>query len=277
MAGARKGARQFAKSDPLDAAAVARAAIREGVETLPAAGLCGPERELALPLDHREDLVAERTRIEQRLRSLLHDLEPGIELRERSLDQASTLERLGGRLRRMEQTTAVRICREPVRRCSELARRARELERELAALVRRQAPGLLALPGCGALTAAKLVAELASVERFSSDAKLARLAGVAPLDASSGKQQRHRRNRTGNRQLDLALHRIALTQARSYAPAREYLARRRAEGKTRREALRALKRHLARRVFRILTVIANRTKNRDRIEISTAPQVPCLT
>jgi transposase len=177
----------------------------------------------------------------------------------------------------MEQTTAVRSCRELVRRCSELSRRARELERELAALVRRQAPGLLALPGCGALTAAKLVAEVASVERFSSDAKLAMLAGVAPLDASSGKQQRHRLNRTGNRQLNLALHRIAITQARSYAPAREYLARRRAEGKTRREALRALKRHLGRRVFRILTVIANRTKTRDRIEISTAPQVPCLT
>src|SRR5215211_7571595 len=175
MAGARKGAREFGKSDPLDAQAVARAAIREGIETLPQARLSGPEREVALLLDHREDLVAERTRIQQRLRWLLHDLDPGIEIRERSLDQAATLKRLAGRLRRMQQTTQVRICRELVRRCAELSRRANELERELRALVRRQAPQLLALPGCGVLTAAKLIAEIASVERFGSDAKLAML------------------------------------------------------------------------------------------------------
>ncbi len=122
-----------------------------------------------------------------------------------------------------------------------------------------------------------MIAEVASVERFSSDAKLAKLAGVAPLDASSGKQQRHRLNRKGNRQLNLALHRIAITQGRDYPPAKQYLARRQAEGKTPKEALRALKRHLARRVFRILTLIAKRLKNPNRIEISTAPQVPCLT
>jgi transposase len=114
----------------------------------------------------------------------------------------------------------VRICRELVRRCAELSRRAAELERELGVLVRCQAPQLLALPGCGPLTAAKLIAEVASVERFDSHAKLAKLAGVAPLDASSGKQQRHRLNRKGNRQLNLALHRIAVSQARIYAPAR---------------------------------------------------------
>ena len=277
MAGARKGAREFGKSDPLDAEAVARAAIREGLDTLPQARLSGPEREIALLLDHREDLVGERTRIQSRLRWLLHDLDPGLELRERSLDQPSTLKRLAGRLRRMRQCTEVRICRELVRRCSELSRRANELERELQALVRREAPQLLALPGCGPLTAAKLIAEVASVERFESDAKLAMLAGVAPLDASSGKQQRHRLNRKGNRQLNLALHRVAVTQARAHAPAKRYLARRQAEGKTKREALRALKRHLARRVFRILTLIADRMKNPERIEISTAPAVPCLT
>jgi len=177
----------------------------------------------------------------------------------------------------MEQSTEVRICRELVRRCAELSRRANELERELGILVRRQAPQLLALPGCRTLTAAKLLAEVASVERFSSDAKLAKLAGVAPLDASSGKQQRHRLNRTGNRQLNLALHRIAITQGRIHQPAREYLARRQAEGKTRKEALRALKRHLARRVFRILTLIANHINNTNRIQTSTPPLVPSST
>jgi transposase len=274
MAGARKSARDFGKSDPLDADAVARAAIREGVETLPQARLSGPEREIALLLDHREDLVAERTRIQQRLRWLLHDIDPAIEIRERSLDQASTLKRLSGRLARMRQSTQVRICREHVRRCSELSRRADDLERQLRPLVKAQAPQLLVLPGCGTLTAAKLIAELAGVERFSTDAKLAKLAGVAPLDASSGKQQRHRLNRSGNRQVNLALHRIAITQARVHEPARIYLARREAEGKTRKEALRALKRHLARRVHRLL---CTHPQPRTRTQLNAAISVPCLT
>jgi transposase len=277
MAGARKSARDFGKSDPVDADAVARAAIRVGVEELPQARLSGPEREIALLLDHREDLVAERTRIQQRLRWLLHDIDPEIEIRERSLDRTSVLTCLSGRLRRMQQSTQVRICRELVRRCSELSRRANELERELRALVIGQAPQLLALPGCGTLTAAKLIAEAAGVERFASDAKLAKLAGVAPLDASSGKQQRHRLNRKGNRQLNLALHRIAITQARVYAPAREYLARREAEGKTRKEALRALKRHLARRVHRLLSTPPIHHDRGSRIRLNAAIPVPCLT
>jgi transposase len=277
MAGARKGAREFGKSDPLDAKAVGRAAIREGLETLPEARLQGPEREIALLLDHREDLVAERTRIQQRLRWLLHDLDPDIEIPERALDRDKWLSRLGGRLARREQTVQVRILRELVRRCRDLTRSANKLERELRGLVRGHAPQLLALPGCGVLTAAKLIAEVAGIDRFGSDAKLAMLSGVAPLDASSGKQQRHRLNRKGNRQLNLALHRIAITQARTHQPARDYLARRQAEGKTWKEALRALKRHLARRVFRLLTQIANRINNPKRIAISTAPPVPCLT
>jgi transposase len=165
------------------------------------------------------------------------------------------LERLARRLRNLEQTTQVRVCRELVRRIGELYRSAKALERELAPLVKARARALLSLPGCGVLTAAKLIAEVGDVERFTSDAQLARYGGVAPLDASSGKQQRHRLNRTGNRQLNFALHIIAITQARIHDPARRYLARRSAEGKTTKEALRALKRHLARRVFRLLQTV----------------------
>ena len=102
------------------------------------------------------------------------------------------------------------------------------------------------------MTAAKLIAEIGPVDRFQNDAQLASYGGVAPLDASSPRQRRHRLNRTGNRQLNCALHRIAVTQARIYAPAREYLARRSSEGKTTKEAMRALKRFIARRIFRIL-------------------------
>jgi len=164
----------------------------------------------------------------------------------------------------------VRICRELVTRCRELARRADELERELASLVSQQAPALLELPGCGVLTAAKLVAETAGVERFGSDAKLALHAGAAPLDASSGHQRRHRLNRSGNRQLNCALHRMAVTQGRWHPPARAYLERKQAEGKSRREALRCLKRHLARTVYNTLRTTTATTH-------STALAELCLT
>src|SRR4030095_1617777 len=110
--------------------------------------------------------------------------------------------------------------------------------------------------GCGTLTAAQLVGEIAGIDRFASEAKLAKHSGAAPLPASSGQRQRHRLNRKGNRQLNCALHRIAVTQARVHAPARAYLERKQTEGKSRREALRCLKRHLARVVFRILQAIA---------------------
>jgi transposase len=153
----------------------------------------------------------------------------------------------------------VRICRELVRRSAELSRRERELERELATLIAAEAPRLLELPGCGVLTAAKLVAEIAGADRFDSDAKLAMHAGAAPLPASSGNRQRHRLNRSGNRQLNCALHRIAVTQGRYHPPARSYLARKQAEGKSRKEALRCLKRHLARTVHRTLNASAENT------------------
>lgn len=130
---------------------------------------------------------------------------------------------------------------------------ARDLEHEIGALVKARAPQLLDLTGCGILTAAKLIAETAGAERFATDAKFARLAGVAPVPASSGKRVRHRLDRGGNRQLNCALHRIAVTQGNFHEPARQFLAKKQAEGKSRREAIRCLKRHIARRVWRLLT------------------------
>ncbi|MDQ3085743.1 MAG: IS110 family transposase [Actinomycetota bacterium] len=268
MAGTRRSARAYGKSDAIDAASVARAALRE--PGLPLARPEGATRETRLLLDHRDDLVAERTRIQQRLRWHLHDLDPELELPAGALDRQVWLQRLSRRLGRLDQTVQVRICRELVSRCRELARRASELERELALLVEQQAPALLALPGCGVLTAAKLLAETAGVERFASDAKLALHAGAAPLDASSGRQQRHRLNRSGNRQLNCALHRIAVTQGRTHPPARAYLERKQAEGKSRREALRCLKRHLARTVY-------NTLRTTMPTNPSTAPSELCLT
>jgi transposase len=255
MGEARRGARSFGKSDAIDALAVARAALRE--PGLPEAHLEGPAREIQLLVDHREDLVAERTRIHNRLRWHLHDLDPTLDEKAQRLERSHRrLEQLRRRLAGSEQTAQVRVCRDLLSRLKALSRDVKALEAELEQLVVRHAGALLELPGCATLTAAKLVAEVAGVERFSSDAKLAKLAGVAPLNASSGKQCRHRLNRKGNRQLNCALHRIAVTQGRVHAPTRAFLARKQAEGKSRREALRCLKRRLARVVFRILRLIA---------------------
>ena len=254
MAGARRSSRGRGKSDAIDALAVARAALRE--PSLPSARLAGAEREIRLLCDHRDDLVQERSRIQQRPRWHVHELEPELELPAGCLDRHVWLERLARRLQRREQTAQVRICRELVSRCRELSRRAGELERELTLLVRAQAPALLELPGCGVLTAAKLVGETAGAERFRGEAQLAMHAGAAPLPASSGSKQRHRLNRSGNRQLNCALHRIAVTQGRVHAPARAYLARKEGAGHSRKEALRCLKRHLARTIYRTLTTLS---------------------
>ena len=130
--------------------------------------------------------------------------------------------------------------------------RIRELEAELATLVGSYAPQLLAERGCGPLTAAKLIGEIAGAERFATDAKLARTSGSAPIPASSGNTSRHRLDRGGNRQLNCALHRLALNKAHWDPETAAYLERRQAEGKSRKEALRCLKRHLARRVWKLL-------------------------
>jgi transposase len=252
MGESRRGERAAGKSDPIDALAVARAALREGPETLPAAHLDEEALELKLLLDHREDIVSARSADQQRLRWHLHDLWPELELPAGCLDRLSRLDRLARKLARAEQSARVRVARELVVEIRRRSRRATELEAEIAVLVEGRAPGLLELKGCGMLTAAKLIAETAGAKRLSSDAKFARLAGVAPIPASSGKRTRYRLDRGGNRQLNCALHRIAVCQGRVHPPAREFLERKQAEGKSRREALRCLKRHLARRVWQLL-------------------------
>jgi transposase len=232
MGESRRGERSAGKSDPIDALAIARAALREGPETLPAAHLDEEALQLKLLLDHREDIVRARSADQQRLRWHLHDLWPELELPAGCLDRPAWLERLTRKLARAEQSARVRIARELVVEIRRRSRRAAALEAEITALVDRQAPALLELEGCGALTAAKLIAETAGATRFASDAKFARLAGVAPIPASSGRRTRQRLDRGGNRQLNCALHRIAVCQGRVHPPAREFLERKQAEGKS---------------------------------------------
>ena len=247
----RRRGRVRGKSDSIDALAVARAALQEPTAGRPRAGE-ETLRELKLLVDHRDDLVAERRRCQQRLRWHLHELDPTLAVPLGALDRAVWLDRLGRQLARREQTTQVRIARDLLGRCRTLTRSIVELDRELHTRTQTLAPRLLQLAGCGPLSAAKLLCEIGPIDRFPSDAQLARHAGVAPLDASSGKHQRHRLDRGGNRQLNCALHRIAITQGRVHPPARAYLERKQAEGKTRREAIRCLKRQLARTVYTTL-------------------------
>jgi transposase len=247
----RRAGRRRGKSDPIDALAVARAALREPDLSRPRPGE-DVFRDLKLLVDHRDDLVDARRRTQQRLRWHLHALDPTFVVPLRMLGRSSHLERVSRWLGRQEQELQVRLARELVSRCRSLNRTITELDQELEQRTAEIAPALLELPGCAAVTAAKLLAEIGPVDRFKSDAQLARHGGVAPLEASSGRTQRHRLDRGGNRQLNAALYRIAITQARYHPGARAYLERKRAEGKSRREAIRCLKRLLVRVVYNTL-------------------------
>ncbi len=247
----RRAGRTRGKSDPIDALAIARAALREPHLSRPRLDE-QVFRDLKLLVDHRDDLVDARRRTQQRLRWHLHALDPTFVVPLRMLGRSSHLERVSRWLARQEQEMQVRLARELVAACRSLNRTIAELDQELEQRAAAIAPALLELPGCAAVTAAKLLAEIGPIDRFKTDAQLARHSGVAPLEASSGRSQRHRLDRGGNRQLNAALYRIAITQARYHDDARAYLDRKRAEGKSRREAIRCLKRLLVRVVFNTL-------------------------
>jgi transposase len=248
MAGARRSGREPGKSDPIDALAVARAVLRE--PDLPVASLDGPDRQVRLLVDHREDLVGERTRHEQRLRWFLVELAID-EPKPRSLDRASVQAGLSVALADRTESVA-RFARDLLVRIVELSAAIRALEHEVGLLVGTMAPTLLALRGCGALTAGKIIGEAAGISRFRSKEAFARHNGTAPVPVWSGNVVRHRLNRGGNRQLNVALHRIAITQIRLTGPGRAYLDHRMASGDSRTEAIRALRRRISDEVFRRL-------------------------
>jgi transposase len=256
---ARRAERRPGKSDEIDAVAAARAAIREGVENLPVALLDERALEIRLLHDHRAQLVAERTRHQNRLHWHLTDLDGELEdrLPKRALDRELWLKRIERRLARLPQTGRVRIARDHLRRIRELTRTARALEKELTQLIKQTRPDVLAELGIGPITAAVLIGRTAGAKRFRTDGHYARQAGAAPIPASSGNTQRVRLNRGGDRQLNAALHRIALTRARNCPHTRAYLDRKMAEGKGRAEAYRCLKRHLARQIWHLLTNTPN--------------------
>jgi transposase len=275
MGASRRAEREPGKSDQIDALAIARAVVKDGVENFPAAHLDERAMEIRLLSDHRKDLVAERTRAQNRLRWHLLELSPELErsLKRGSLDKPRQLGRIDRRLRGMVSCARVRVARDEVRQIRALTGQVDALQQELLVLVEAHRPQLLAEIGCGALTAALLIGRTAGAERFTSDASFARQAGTAPIPCSSGQRQQHRLDRGGDRQLNSALHIIAITRARHDPATRAYLARKEAEGKTKKGALRCLKRHLARRFHHLLSLPAE-TPQADQSRIDQIPARP---
>ncbi len=255
MAGTRRSARTRGKSDPIDALAVARAALRE--PDLPVAQLDGPSRELRLLVDYREALVKDRTAAQNRLRWRLHELEPGYDPPAGSLNRYKTLDQID-ELLAVHDSVVADLAHREVERIRELTREANQLERDITARVAELVPTLLEIPGCGPLSAAKLVGEAADITRFRNRDAYAMWAGTAPIPVWSANNQRHRLNRGGNRQTNAAIHRIVITQLRIHPDAQAFISRRLETGSTRREAIRLLKRKLANVVYRTLLADAQK-------------------
>ena len=230
----------------------------------------GPEHDIRLLADHRDDLVGERAKIQTRLRWHCHDLELPLVLPPRVLDRYVWLDRLEAVLRALPESTRCRIALDELARCRELTVCVRKLEREIRELTKALVPELLAFPGCSTIGAAHLVGETAGVTRFGRESAFAMHVGTAPLPVSSGKSERHRLNRTGNRKLNSTIHMIALTQARMHPPAIAFMEKKRAEGMSHREALRCLKRHISRAVFKAM-LRAERTRSASVVRVEFGP------
>jgi len=242
------------KDDQLDAVRAARAALSSEPLPRPRSG----ERREALRLL----LVARRSAVDVRrealvqLRSVIVTAPDRLRQELRRLPRQRLLARCS-RLRRSSSATpdelaARLVLRTLARRVEAAAAEAAELEREILAHVRALAPELLEEPGVGAIVAAQLLVAWSHPGRVRSEAAFARLAGVAPVPASSGQTRRHRLSRGGDRQLNRALHTIVLHRRQHDPKTRDYISKRIAEGKSRRDATRLLKRYLARHLYRLL-------------------------
>jgi transposase len=240
------------KNDARDGLAIARLVAREGASLT----LVIAEDEtavLAVLVRERRGALAEATRVRNQLHALLTQCDP---LYKEKVPELTSPAGIGAvRSYQVEGGSAAQQARAAsVRRLGErlalLTTQTAELTKEISALGQARFCPLMAIKGIKGLTAGTLAGLLGCGQRFGREDQLASYAGIAPLEASSGGVVRHRLNRTGNRQLNTVVHRIALTQLHSLPAAKEYVARRQREGKSKREALRALKRYIIRAIWR---------------------------
>jgi transposase len=250
----RRERRSGGKTDALDAVRAARSVLAQRRPAEPRAG--GEREALRALMAAREGAVnAKRAGLCQ-LRDLLVTSPEPLRSELRPLTRAQLLRRLAAvqpkRHRDVELRGALQALRTVARRVQHLTAEERELAREIEKLTRTLAPRLLEQPGVGPLAAAQLVISWSHPGRIRSEAAFARLAGCAPIPASSGQTIRYRLDRSGDRQLNRALHMILVTRRRAHAPTIAYINRRISDGKSRREANRCLKRYLARSLYRLL-------------------------
>jgi transposase len=254
----RAGQARRGKSDDLDAAQAACAALRAETHKLAIPRADGLREALRLLLGAREEMSDDKTAKTNRLRAVLltGDEDDRALARQRRPLGAGQLDALARRRPRRGEDAETAVRRQEVRR---LAAAIRGLARDLAANkavlaahVTAFAPAILSLRGVGPVTAAQAIVAYSHRGRIRSEAAFARLAGVAPLEAASGRVERHRLSRAGDRKLNQAIHAIAVTRTRCCERTRAYIARRRAEGKNDREIRRCLKRYIARELYRHL-------------------------
>jgi transposase len=250
----RRQRRSQGKTDALDAARAARSVFEQKRPATPRSS--GEREALRALMAAREGAVnAKRAGLCQ-LRALLITAPEPLRSELRPLSRARLLNRLSATRPERRQDPELRgtllALRAVARRVQQLTAEERELAREIEKLTTELAPQLLNQPGIGPLLAAQIVLSWSHRGRMVSEAAFARLAGAAPIPASSGQTIRYRLDRTGDRQLNRALHQIAVTRRRTHRPTIDYIQRRIQEGKSRREATRCLKRYLARNLYRLL-------------------------
>ena len=250
----RRERRTGGKTDALDAIRAARSVLGEERPATPRAG--GDRQALQALVAAREGAVdAKRAGLCQ-LRDLLITTPEPLRSELRPLTTARLLQRLAATRPAGRHDPEVRgsllALRSIARRVLQLTAEERELAHEIETLARKLAPQLLDQPGVGPPAAAQLVLSWSHHGRIHSEAAFARLAGAAPIPASSGQTIRYRLDRSGDRKLNRALHMILVTRKRTHPATIAYIERRLAEGKTRREANRCLKRYLARQLYRVM-------------------------
>lgn len=243
------------KTDPVDALAVARVTARE--PNLPPVRLAtGPASDLRALLDYREDLLHERTALVNRVHADLIGLRPGYQHQIRSLTTRTRVRKaldIVDDLDNDAHGARALITRRRLMRVLAIDAEAAELKQQITRLVEQIGTSLTTIHGIGPVVAGRLLAEVVDVRRYPHRNTFAAANGTAPIPASSGRTVRHRYNPGGNRQLNKALYTVAITQIRGDTEGRRYYDRKRAEGKTGREALRCLKRRLSDLVYRTMT------------------------
>jgi transposase len=237
------------KNDRLDALATALAAWRN--ERLPEVEQEAEAEVLRLLSERRENLVAERTRALNRLHGLLRDLFPGGVPGALSTHRAARILR-GIRPRSVSAHVRRQLASEILREARVLDRKIADLDKRIGAEVEASGTSLTEIFGVGPILAAKIIGTVGNARRFPTKAHFASYSGTAPVEASSGEVVRHRLSLAGNRHLNNALHMVAICQARSDVRGRAYYRKKMAEGKSRKEALRCLKRRISDAVFKSL-------------------------